>query len=235
MKTICQYFFVSMSIWAVAGSTLEASAIQLASADQLNPGDVTAQFPGASDSYLLSPLQVMTNQGAVTYSLSDASASFYRYNSNGQTNAFAAGTGLIDTNGAYGPFIKVSFSGGATEFGFNVQSEGSPDTATFTLTAFDGSRRLLTFTAGPIENSAGRGQSAFLGALAYGGDAFTRLELSSVSSDPAYSNFLILGPATFAVSAVSAPEPSSIGLFGLMFTGLLIRKGRRNGSEGRPR
>ena len=214
-----------VSICVLSSSHLHAAAIQLTSPDQLNRADTTAYFPGQPDSYLPSPLKVMAGPGIVQYVLSDKSASFYRYVSNGQTNDFPAGTGLIDTNGAYGPYIRIHFDSITSEFGFYVQSEGV-DIATFTLDAFDGTTKLLNFSVGPVDNTSTRGQSAFIGARATGGDLFTGLEISSVSSQPEYSNYLILGPPTFAAAAAPVPEPSSFVPLSLLALAFAVRKVR---------
>jgi hypothetical protein len=79
-----------------------------------------------------------------------------------------------------------------------------------------------------VNNTSARGQSVFLGAAATGGDVFTELRISSVSSSPIDSNFIIFGPATFAAAtAVSVPEPAGIAVLWLLVAAFLIREGRR--------
>ncbi len=140
---------------------------------------------------------------------------------------FAPNTQLLNTfdgrtpASPYGPNgpLQIDFSSGVSAFGLQVQSAGF-DTENFTLTTYNGTTLVGTYTTPTFDNTQGNGKSLFVGAQAIGGDVFTKVLISSNSSVNGVkqdtSDDFYFGPLGMQPAAV--PEASSVVSLGMALT-----------------
>lgn len=209
-----------------ATAPARAGAVQLTTAAQLDPLDVSASYPagtpipGQSASTLPNPLVIGAGGNVLTFS--KPTGLFV-------VNSFF-GPGTLSTGNAFGQFgapVTIAFQTGVTEFGFLARPNFSgPPGFAFTFTAFNGAAPLGTFSVG----TSGAISSLFLGARATDADVITSLVVNHTIPDFA------IGPVTFGTSQAAAPvpEPATMTLVGtglIGAAGVAARRRRRAGPE----
>jgi len=195
-----------------------ADAVQLTSASQLDPTDITAAFPpgtpipGTSATTLPNPLMITAGSNTLTFTkpsgLFVISTIFPGQLSTG--NAFGQGSGPI----------TITFATGVAELGFLARPNFTgPPGFSFTFTVFNGSTALRTFSVG----TSGLIGSAFLGARATDSDVITSVVVNHTIPDFA------IGPVTFgpAVPGAAVPEPATLLLFATGLAGVAAKVRKR--------
>ena len=195
-------------------SRVFADAVQLTSAAQLNPADVTVAYPTSgtpiSQTAFSLPNPLVLSAGGNTLTFSKPTGLFVI------STIFA---GQLSTGNAFsqgGAPITIDFANGVTEVGFSATPNFSIPGFTFTFTAFNGATALGTFN---VFTPLGSG-SVFLGVRATNGDLITRIVVNHSIPDFA------IGPVTFGPAAAAVPEPTTLLLFvtGLSGVGAVIRR-----------
>ena len=100
-----------------------------------------------------------------------------------------------------------------------------------TLTAYNGSTALGSWTVSARNNGTGDGSAPFLGVRTTDGDLITRLRVSNRVGGTEFDYYFGIGPLTFAAAPLqTVPEPATI----LLFAGALpiLRLYRRAKSKG---
>lgn len=133
----------------------------------------------------------------------------------GWAGNFAPGEELLWTNGFNGP-MSLDFDSPIQGFGSQIQ-RNQFGAFTANISAFNGMTLLGSFDLNGVSTSAGDDSAIFLGILSDSGD-ITRIVLDISSTD----DFAINGPRI-----QRAPEPASLGLFGLGVLCLGIARRRR--------
>jgi hypothetical protein len=200
------------SVILLLASRAEAGLIILSGPSDLATSDtMTAPYSGG-EGFHFTPYTAI--DGDTTLTFTDLSNVLYRQDvSPTILYDYAIGTHLlltIDESGNPAGPLTIAFGTPVVEFGLFAQSNNF-DTETLSFTAYDGTKALGSYTSPHTDNTGTPGVALFLGARSTGGDVITSVVISSVSSDPAFTNDFVVGPVT--LSAV--PEPSTFSLLGI--------------------
>lgn len=200
-----------------SAASVQAQATQITSASALAASASTVSFVGDSSTALTSYTGMA---GGNTLTFTADNGTLLLQNQDDFNGAFASGTTLLETklpNGGPSGTLTLVFASGVQQFGLSAQ-DIDLDTQTFTFVLASGAQPLGVFTVGPLDNSSGAGQLAFLGAMAPAGLPITSVSISSASASTATgdtgSNLFAIGPVSFTAPA-AAPEPSGLALLGI--------------------
>ncbi|MDQ6676894.1 MAG: hypothetical protein M3Z09_06325 [Acidobacteriota bacterium] len=208
-----------------AALPVHAAAIQLFGAADLGAPDITLTYPGIVNALISSPLTVVTTANTVTFVSPFGS---FRHSAQGagfNADFLPSTPVLVPQSSSY---LDIIFGSGITEAGLQVQSGYvSSLPSRETLTAYNGSTTLGSWTISTRNNGAGDGSAPFLGVRTTEDDVITRLRVSNRVGVTELDYYFGIGPLTFAtlpLQPVPEPAPLLLFAFALPFCALSARR-----------
>jgi len=207
-----------------AALSAHAAAIQLFAPADLSPADTTMVYPGAPNTVLPSPLTLAADANTLTLI---SPFGYFRRSAQGTgfTADFLPNTPLLVPQSS--SYLDITFASGITEAGLQVQTGYVSSFGSETLTAYNGSTTLGSWTISARNNGTGNGTAPFLGVRATDGDLITRLRVSNRVGGTELDYYFAVGPLTFAAASPQpVPEPTTILLFVVALLVLRLQRHR---------